>query len=82
MDQDALPNKDLNISSFLLASGQVKLVKTERTPDRNTIFYFAPKIKAEELVVTYWSDTASSIQPRKLFGAQRDLKDIINRGGI
>lgn len=68
--------RDTNISAFLLCLEEVRLVKTER--DKGTVlFYFAPKEKVEEFIATFWSDTAPAIQPRKLFGAQRDLKNLI-----
>lgn len=75
-----LPIKDLNVASFLMASSEVTLAKVER--NNNTVFFhFQPKEKAENLVAVYWADNAPAIQPRKLFGAQRDLKDLIFSGG-
>jgi len=75
-----LPIRGLNIASFLMATGEVTLVKVERTTDHIAYFHFQPKEKAESLVAVYWADQAPSIQPRKLFGAQRDLKDLIFSG--
>lgn len=73
--------KDLNVASFLLASDEVKLTKTERRLDGTVFFHFTPLAKVENLIRAYWADTAPSIQPRKLFGSQRDLKDILFSGG-
>lgn len=69
--------RDLSIASYLLASGEVSLVETHRTPQNDMFFYFSPKSKVKELISLYWADKAPVIQPRKLFGAQRDLKDLI-----
>lgn len=75
-----LPVKDLNVASFLMASNEVTLAKIER--NNNTVFFhFQPKEKAEDFVARYWADNAPMIQPRKLFGTQRDLKDLIFSGG-
>jgi hypothetical protein len=73
--------KDLNISSFLMASEQMNFIKAERKSNGTVYFYFEPKDKAEILVAAYWSDQAPGIQPRKLFSAQRDLKNLIFSGG-
>jgi len=78
---DTLPVKDLNIASFLMASNEVKLTKVERTAGNIAYFHFQPKEKAENLVAAYWADSAPTLQPRRLFGAQRDLKDLIFSGG-
>ena len=76
-----LPIKDLNVASFLLASSEVTLVKVERNNNNIAFFHFQPKEKAEDFVARYWADNAPVIQPRKLFGAQRDLKDLLFSGG-
>jgi hypothetical protein len=71
--------KDIAVASFLLCSDRVKLVKTEREGKKLVIFCFAPKEEAEKLISSYWSDTAQ-VSPRKLFSAQRSLKDLIFSG--
>jgi len=78
---DSLPVRDLSIASFLMATGEVTLVKVERTTDNIAFLHFQPKEKAESLVKAYWADSAPNLQPRRLFGAQRDLKDLIFSGG-
>lgn len=72
--------KDIHIASYLLASEKVRLVRTERRERNQVIFYFSPKEEAEKLINAYWSDTAL-ISPRKVFSAQRSLKDLIFSGG-
>lgn len=75
-ENDIVVIRDTNISAFLLCLEEVHLIRTER--DRGTVlFYFAPKEKVEEFIAAFWSDTAPAIQPRKLFSAQRDLKNLI-----
>lgn len=72
--------KDISIAAFLLASEKVRLIKTERKSSKLVLFYFAPKKIAEKLIDEYWSDTAL-VSPRKVFSAQRSLKDLIFSGG-
>lgn len=71
--------KDIHIASYLLASEKVRLIKTERRDRNQVLFHFSPKEDAEKLISDYWSDTASCT-PRKLFSAQRSLKDLIFSG--
>lgn len=68
--------KDIGIAAFLLTSEKVHLVKTERRNKNLVFFYFAPKHIADQLIESYWSDTAK-VSPRKLFASQRSLKDLI-----
>ena len=68
--------KDLSLASFLLASDGITFIRVERKSDHIVVFHFSPPDKAKELADAYWSDQ-TTIQPRKLFGAQRDLKDLI-----
>lgn len=75
---ETLPVRDLNIASYLLASGQVMLAKSERK-DNLIFFHFAPKDKAEYLVGEYYSDT-SPLSARNIFSALRTLKDLIFSG--
>ena len=86
MEDKSYPNsntrvKDLNVAAFLMASGQVKLVDVERL-DNTAYFHFEPKEVAETLVTDYWAEAVSQpIQPKKLLGSLRDLKDILFSGG-
>lgn len=73
--------RDLSLASFLLASEIVTLTKVERKGDHIVVFHFSDPEKSRALADTYWSDSAPPIQPRKLFGAQRDLKDLIFSNG-
>lgn len=72
--------KDIAIAAYLLSSDQVRLIKTERKAKNLVLFHFAPKEEAERLIQAYWSDTAL-VSPRKVFAAQRSLKDLIFSGG-
>lgn len=77
MESEIYQTSDLNIASLLLASGEVSLTKSERSSDNTVHFYFSPSKEAQKLVEAYWADSAPSIQPRKLFGARRDLQDLV-----
>ena len=81
METHYLAVKDLNVASFLMASNQVKLVAVHRTSDNTAYFHFEPIDVAQSLVSAYWADSAPSLQPRKLFGARRDLQDLVFSGG-
>lgn len=82
LNSNTLAVKDLNIAAFLMASGQVKLVNVERHPDNTAYFHFKPKELAESLVTEYWAETVSQpLQPKKILGSLRDLKDILFSGG-
>jgi hypothetical protein len=72
--------KDLAISAFLYCSKQVSLGGKRRLPDGTVVFLWFPKDKAEELVNKYWSLQADPQQPKLLFSAWRDLKDMIFGG--
>lgn len=80
-NSNTLAVRDLNIAAFLMSSGQVKLAQVERHLDKTTFFHFEPKELAENLVASYWAEDAPSIQPKKLLGSLRDLKDILFSGG-
>lgn len=75
--EDTVSVRDLSIASYLLASGAVSLMGTHKTSNGDVFFQFSPKSQVERLISLYWADNAPAIQPRKLFGAQRDLKDLI-----
>lgn len=82
MDKDSQQSKtysikDLSLASFLFASGKVSFVRVERKNSQIVIFHFAPSNTAKELADAYWADRAPTVQPRKLFSSQRDLKDLI-----
>lgn len=88
MEDKSYPNsktlavRDLNIAAFLMATGQVKLVDVERQSNNTVFFHFDPKEVAENLVTEYWAETVSQpIQPKKILGSLRDLKDILFSGG-
>jgi hypothetical protein len=76
---DTLIIKDLNVAAYLLASGEVVLVKPERKNRNLVLFHFSPKDKAQLLVNNYWSDT-DQLSPRNVFSAMRSLKDLIFSG--
>ena len=80
METDSYKTSDLNIGAYLVSSKEVNLIKTERTSDKTVYFYFSPKEIAEKLIEAYWADSAPTIQPRTLFGARRDLQDLVFSG--
>ena len=77
MDMDILEIKDLSIASYLYSTQQVKLIGKRRQSNGEVLFQFSPKDKAEELVNLYWNLQAPPIQPKQLFSALRDLKDML-----
>lgn len=72
--------KDISLASYLYASNLVSLVGKRRLPTGEVLFQLDPKQKADELISLYWSLKAPAIQPKNLFSAQRDLKDMIFGG--
>lgn len=79
-DQAILEIKDIAVSAFLFSTHQVQLLGKRRLPTGEVLFQFSPKPKAEELIQAYWNLQAQPIQPKQLFSAQRDLKDMIFGG--
>lgn len=73
--------KDISIAAFLLCCNNITLVSKTRLANNDIVFNFSPKIESEILESSYWNFAAPSIQPRKLFSSQRDVKDMIF-GGI
>lgn len=69
--------KDISISAFLYSSDLVKLLGKRRLPNGDVLFQFFPGDTANKLTQDYWNLKAPAIQPKKLFSAQRDLKDMI-----
>jgi len=78
--QDTLELKDISLSSYLYSTGEVSFVGKRRVANGEVLFRFSPRRRAEELVNSYWNLQAPSIQPKLLFGALRDLKDMIFGG--
>lgn len=79
-DIETIEVKDISICSFLYATGLVQLIGKHKLQTGETYFQFTPKKKAEELIQQYWNSQAPSIQPKKLFGAFRDIKDMLFAG--
>lgn len=77
-DNTTLAVRDLNVAAYLLASGEVVLVKSDRR-DKQVFFHFSTKEKAEELINKYWSDT-DPLSPRNVSNSLRSLKDLIFSG--
>lgn len=75
--EDVFETKDLSLAAFLYASGEVELITTKKTINREIYFLYTPREIAEKLVQKYWNLQAPSIQPKLLFGALRDIKDMI-----
>ncbi len=72
--------KDISVVAYLYAISQVQLIGKRRLPSGEILFQFSPKEKAEELISLYWNLKAPTIQPKELFSAQRDIKDMIFGG--
>lgn len=86
MDKNGIPQgniielKDIAVAAYLYSTNQVKLIGKRRLPNGEVLFQFSPKEVAEDLINQYWNAEAPPIQPKKLFSAQRDLKDMIFGG--
>ncbi len=76
-NSNILEIKDIAISAYLIASGKVTFLGKRKTPNGNYVFKFSPIDDAHKLIDAYWNLTGPLIQAKKLFSAQRDLKDII-----
>jgi len=74
---DVYEVKDLSVATYLYSTTLIKLIGKRRTQNGSILFQFSPKSKAEQLVNLYWNLEAPPIQPKLLFSAQRDLKDMI-----
>lgn len=72
--------RDIAVAAYLYSTNQVKLVGKRRLANGEVLFQFSPKQIAENLINLYWNLEAPSIQPKRLFSAQRDLKDMIFGG--
>ncbi len=86
MDKNGIPQgniielKDIAVAAYLYSTNQVKLIGKRRLSNGEVLFQFSPKDVAESLINSYWNSEAPPIQPKKLFSAQRDLKDMIFGG--
>jgi hypothetical protein len=69
--------KDLSLAAYLYSTRLVKLIGQRKLNNGIILFQFTPKEKVDELLSLYWNLQAPPIQPKQLFNAQRDLKDII-----
>ncbi|PWU24081.1 hypothetical protein C5B42_00705 [Candidatus Cerribacteria bacterium 'Amazon FNV 2010 28 9'] len=79
-DNTYLEVKDIAISSYLYASNEVQLIGKRRLPSGEVLFQFSPKTTVEQLIHLYWTLKAPTVQPKQLFNALRDLKDMIFGG--
>lgn len=79
-DTDLVELKDIAVAAYLYSTEKLKLVGKRRLPNGEVLFQFSPRKIAEELVNQYWNSEAPPIQPKQLFSAQRDLKDMIFGG--
>lgn len=68
---------DINVSSLLVASDIVKLISSKRDKNNIVYFHFSPKERAQELVDEYWQGEGPLLPAKRLFGARRDLQDLI-----
>jgi len=73
-DIDRYTTRNLNLASFLAASG-LQLIGTRKT--NNSLFFeFAPEDKARSLVDSYFKDIAV-VNPKTLFSKLNELRDLI-----
>lgn len=72
--------KDLAVASYLFSTGLVKLAGKRRLVNGEVLFQFSPAKVATDLISAYWNLQAPPVQPKQLFSAQRDLKDMIFSG--
>lgn len=72
--------KDLSVAAFLYSLDTVLFSGKKRLPDGTVVFLFSPCDLANTLISQYWTLKAPPIQPKLLFSAQRDLKDMIFGG--
>jgi len=77
MDEDYIEIKSLTLATYLYSTNKVNLKGKRKSINGEVYFQFTPKKLVEELINLYWNDTAPTIQPKQLFNAQRDLKDMI-----
>jgi hypothetical protein len=77
---EAYEVKDLAVAAYLYSTQQLEFAGIKRLPSREVYFRFLPGVEAEKLVQAYWNGSAPIIQPKQLFNAQRDLKDMIFAG--
>lgn len=76
-NNDIVEIKDISVSAYLYSTNKVKLAGRKRLPSGEVLFQFTPKELTEKLIASYWNLEADLIQPKLLFSAQRDLKDLI-----
>lgn len=72
--------KDVSVAAYLFSTNKVKLIGKRRLSSGEVLFQFSPKDAADKLIQAYWNLEAPLIQPKQLFSAQRDLKDMIYGG--
>ena len=76
-DITILEVKDIAIAAYLYASNELQLVGKRKLANGAILLQFTPQVKADELIQHYWNLTASPIQPKLLFSAFRDIKDML-----
>jgi hypothetical protein len=75
--ENTVETKDISIVAYLFATGKVTLAGKRKLPSGEIYFSFAPKNLSNDLITQYWNLQAPSIQPKQLFSALRDVKDMI-----
>ena len=79
-DNSLIEVKDIAVAAYLYATNQVQLIGKRKLPNGAILFQFNPRNKADELIQQYWNLNAPSIQPKLLYSAFRDIKDMIFGG--
>jgi hypothetical protein len=75
--ENTVETKDISLVAYLFATGKVTLAGKRKLSSGEIYFAFTPKKLSEELITQYWNLQAPSIQPKHLFSAMRDVKDMI-----
>jgi len=75
--ENTIEIKDISLVAYLFATGKVTLVSKRKTSNREIYFSFSPKKIVDELITQYWNLQAPPVQPKQLFSAMRDVKDMI-----
>ncbi len=77
---NVLEIKDLSLVAYLFSLKEISFMGKRKLPNGTVVFLFSPSDKAEQLISLYWALEAPPIQPKQLFSAQRDIKDMIFSG--
>jgi hypothetical protein len=69
--------KSLFLASFLYSSSNVEFKGVDDSDPQNILFNFYPEDKAKDLIDEYYTESGFNCNAKKLFEAQKSLKDRI-----